>query len=86
MVELTNDTCTAVYFVGTPEAEDLFVSQEHLRRRTRGMRLLPLKPIGAYRAFLNAIWPYQFTKRRLRSRNPLRTGYMIGLGASRPMS
>ncbi len=61
MVELINDTCTAVYFVGTPEAEDLFVSQEHLRRRTRGMRLLPFKPDGAYRAFLQAIWTYQLT-------------------------
>ncbi len=71
MVELINDTCTAVYFVGTPEAEDLFVSQEHLRRRTRGMRLLPLKPIGAYRAFLNAIWPYQFTEKKAPLTEPL---------------
>ncbi len=61
LVELTNDTCTSVFFVGTPIAEGLFTSQEHLKRRTRGMRLLPFKPDGAYRAFLQAIWPYQLT-------------------------
>lgn len=61
LVELTNDTCTSVMFVGTPIAEELFTSQEHLKRRTRGVRLLPFKPDGAYRAFLQAIWPYQFT-------------------------
>lgn len=38
LVELTNDTSTAVYFVGTPLAEELFVAQEHLKRRTRGIR------------------------------------------------
>lgn len=61
LVELTNDTCTAAFFVGTPIAEELFTSQEHLKRRTRGIRLLPFKPDGSYRAFLQAIWPYQFT-------------------------
>lgn len=62
LVELTNDTSTSAFFVGTPIAEELFISQEHLKRRTRGMRLLPFKPDGAYRAFLQAIWPYQFTQ------------------------
>ena len=62
LVELTNDTCTSAFFVGTPIAEELFISQEHLKRRTRGMRLLPFKPDGAYRAFLQAIWPYQLTQ------------------------
>lgn len=61
LVELTNDTCTSVFFVGTPIAEELFTSQEHLKRRTRGIRLLPFKPDGAYRAFLEQLWPYQFT-------------------------
>ena len=61
LVELTNDTCTSVYFVGTPIAEELFTSQEHLKRRTRGIRLLPLKPDGAYRTFIEALWPYQLT-------------------------
>ena len=61
LVELTNDTCTSAFFVGTPIAEELFTSQEHLKRRTRGMRLLPFKPDGAYRTFLQAIWPYQLT-------------------------
>lgn len=61
LVELTNDTCTSAFFVGTPIAEELFISQEHLKRRTRGMRLLPFKPDGSYRAFLQAIWPYQLT-------------------------
>lgn len=61
LVELCNDTCTSVFFVGTPDAETLFVSQEHLKRRTRGIRLLPFKPDGIYRGFLQAIWQYQFT-------------------------
>lgn len=61
LVELTNDTSTSVYFVGTPLAEELFNSQEHLKRRTRGIRLLPLKPDGAYRSFLEKLWVYQFT-------------------------
>lgn len=61
MVELTNDTSTATYFIGTPIAEQLFISQEHLKRRTRGVRLLPLKPDGTYRYFLERLWPYQFT-------------------------
>lgn len=63
LVELTNDTCTSVFFIGTPIAEELFTSQEHLKRRTRGIRLLPFKPDGTYRSFLQAIWPYQFTPR-----------------------
>ena len=61
LVELTNDTSTVIYFVGTPLAEELFTSQEHLKRRTRGVRLLPLKPDGTYLDFLNGIWGYQYT-------------------------
>ena len=61
LTELTNDTCTAVYFTGTTLAETVFQSEEYLRRRTRGPRLLPFKPDGAYRAFLQALWPYQYT-------------------------
>lgn len=61
LVELTNDTSTGIYFVGTPLAEELFISEEHLKRRTRGVRLLPMKPDGAYREFLERIWKYQFT-------------------------
>lgn len=63
LVELTNDTCTGVYFVGTPLAEELFTAEEHLKRRTRGIRLLPLKPDGLYRSFLEQLWPYQLTPR-----------------------
>ena len=47
--------------MGTPLAEELFTSQEHLKRRTRGIRLLPLKPDGVYRSFLEQLWPYQVT-------------------------
>ena len=61
LTELTNDTCTAVYFTGTTLAEAVFQSEEYLRRRTRGPRLLPFKPDGAYREFLGALWPYQYT-------------------------
>lgn len=61
LTELTNDTCTAVYFVGTSLADNVFQSEEYLRRRTRGPRLLPFKPDAAYRDFLRQLWPYQFT-------------------------
>ncbi len=61
LTELTNDTCTSIYFVGTTLAETVFQSEEYLRRRTRGPRLLPFKPDHAYRDFLSKIWPYQVT-------------------------
>lgn len=61
LVELTNETMTSIYFIGTPVAEELFVSQEHLKRRTRGIRLAPFKPDGAYLDFAKKIWPYQYT-------------------------
>ena len=65
LVELTNDTSTSVCFVGTPEAEELFCSQEHLKRRTRGLRLLPFKPGAIFRNFLEALWAYQFTLQKV---------------------
>ena len=61
LTELTNDTCTSIYFVGTTLAETVFRSEEYLRRRTRGPRLLPFKPDHAYRDFLSKVWPYQVT-------------------------
>ena len=61
LVELTNETMTSIYFVGTPLAEELFISQEHLKRRTRGIRLAPFRPDGTYLDFLSKIWPYQYT-------------------------
>lgn len=61
LVELTNETLTSIYFVGTPVAEELFVRQEHLKRRTRGIRLAPFRPDGAYLDFVRKIWPYQYT-------------------------
>ena len=61
LVELTNDTSTGIYFMGTPLAEELFTTEEHLKRRTRGIRLLPFKPDGVYRRFLEQLWPYQLT-------------------------
>ena len=61
LVELTNETMTSIYFIGTPMAEELFMSQEHLKRRTRGIRLAPFKPDGAYLEFVQKIWPYQYT-------------------------
>ena len=64
LVELMNDTCTSVFLVGTLEAEELFLKEEHLKRRTRGARLLPMTPGAEYRRFLDKLWPYQFTKKR----------------------
>ena len=61
LVELTNETMTSIYFVGTPLAEELFTAQEHLKRRTRGIRLAPFRPDGVYLDFVRKIWPYQYT-------------------------
>ena len=62
LVELTNDTSTGVCFVGTDLAEEIFTEQEHLRRRTRGLRLTPMKPDAGYRKFITSVWQYQFTR------------------------
>lgn len=59
LVELTNETNTGICFCGTLEAEDLFLSQEHLKRRTRGFRLLPMKFDISYRKFITELWKYQ---------------------------
>lgn len=61
LLEIMNDTGVSVVLVGTPEAEEFFLSQEHLKRRTRGLRLLPLRRDGGYRHLLSEIWPYQYT-------------------------
>lgn len=61
LLELINDTCTGVYFVGTLEADEVFSQHDHLKRRTRGLRLLPFRPDGIYRKFLETVWRYQFT-------------------------
>lgn len=61
LLELINDTCTGVYFVGTLEADEVFSQHDHLKRRTRGLRLLPFRPDGIYRKFLETVWQYQFT-------------------------
>ena len=50
-----------MYFSGLPLAETVFESEEYLRRRTRGPRLLPFRPDGAYREFLMELWPFQYT-------------------------
>jgi len=64
LTELTNDSATAIYLSGTSLAETVFSAEEYLRRRTRGPRLLPFKPDGVYRDFLQQLWPYQYTTRR----------------------
>ena len=61
LVELTNETNTGICFCGTLEAEDLFMKQEHLKRRTRGLRLLPMKYDVTYRKFIKALWMHQVT-------------------------
>lgn len=63
LLELINDTCTGIYFVGTLEADEVFRQHEHLKRRTRGLRLLPFRPDGIYHRFLETVWRYQFTLR-----------------------
>lgn len=61
LVELTNETSTSICFCGTLEAEELFVRQEHLKRRTRGLRLLPMKYDSVYRKFITTLWQFQVT-------------------------
>ena len=61
LVELTNETSTGICFCGTLEAEELFMKQEHLKRRTRGLRLLPMKFDVTYRKFILSLWEYQAT-------------------------
>lgn len=61
LVELTNETSTGICFCGTLEAEELFMKQEHLKRRTRGLRLLPLKYDMTYRKFITTLFEYQVT-------------------------
>lgn len=62
LTELTNDTCTAVYFTGTTLAETVFQSEgNHLAETDAGAPPVAFKPDGAYRAFLQALWPYQYT-------------------------
>lgn len=61
LVELTNETSTGICFCGTLEAEELFMKQEHLKRRTRGLRLLPMKYDITYRKFISSLWDYQAT-------------------------
>lgn len=61
LVELTNETSTGICFCGTSEAEELFMKQEHLKRRTRGLRLLPMKYDVTYRRFITTLWEYQAT-------------------------
>lgn len=64
LVELTNETATAVCFCGTLEAEEVFLKQEHLKRRTRGYRLLPMKYDATYRKFIMELWDYQAVLRK----------------------
>ena len=61
LVELTNETATSLIFCGTLEAEELFIQKEHLKRRTRGLRLLPMKYDITYRKFITELWNYQVT-------------------------
>ncbi|RHB41796.1 transposase [Enterocloster aldenensis] len=65
LVELTNETNTGICFCGTLEAEDLFMKQEHLKRRTRGLRLLPMKFDITYRKFISSLWDYQMTLQKV---------------------
>ena len=65
LVELTNDTSTGICFCGTLEAEEVFLQQEHLKRRTRGYRLLPMKYDITYRKFITELWQYQVTLRKV---------------------
>lgn len=61
LVELMNDTATAVYLVGTPEADRMFREEVHLMRRTMGYRLGAMSYSKSFFDFMQKIWDYQFT-------------------------
>lgn len=65
LVELTNDTNTSICMVGTHGAEAFFSQEEHLCRRTRGLRLLPMKYDDLYISFLKKLWLYQYTEKTI---------------------
>lgn len=62
-VQLMNDTGVGVVLVGTPEAQRLFDSEEHLARRTRGLTLMPLAYGETFDALLNVLWEQQYVQR-----------------------
>lgn len=62
LVELMNDTSTSIVLVGTLESDELFSREDHLKRRTRGLRLLPMEYDNVYKKFLQNIWQYQYTE------------------------
>ena len=64
LVELTNETSTAICFCGTLEAENLFLQKEHLTRRTRGIRLYPMKYDITYRKMMIELWKHQSVKKK----------------------
>ena len=63
LIELMNDTSTAIILVGTLESDLLFLREDHLKRRTRGLRLLPMEYDNVYKGFLQSIWEYQYTEK-----------------------
>lgn len=64
LIELTNEACVSICFVGTLLAEKIFMSQEHLKRRTRGYRLLPMKFDKTYTEFISMLWGCQVLRER----------------------
>lgn len=64
LIELTNEACVSICFVGTLLAEKIFLSQEHLKRRTRGYRLLPMKFDRSYVDFVSSLWNCQVLRER----------------------
>lgn len=64
LVELTNETYASICFAGTLLADELFNAHDHLKRRTRGLRLLQMKPDKIYYSFLSELWPYQMTLKK----------------------
>lgn len=64
LVELMNDTTTSIILVGTLETKQFFLKEEHLKRRSRGLRLAPMMFDDVYLNFLNKIWKYQYTSKQ----------------------
>jgi len=65
LTELTNDSSTSILISGTLLAESVFEQEPYLRRRTRGLRLLPFKNDGTYRDFVSKLWAYQYTEQKI---------------------
>ena len=59
LLSLSNSSHVSLLFSGTLDADVLFESEDYLKRRTLGKRLLPLKDDRIYHEFIKELWQLQ---------------------------